>query len=401
MAEEVNNYFLERYKSVKREETDYQKQIQRHRMRIVTGVLTGLAFVILFIFIIYSVYKSKVFSEYRIIKTIEYQEVTSSKYIGFNGNILRYSRDGVFAFNTNNEMLWNQTYQMQNPMVDTCGDYVAVGDYRGTKIYILNSQGLQGQIDTKMTVQKFCVSANGNVAVVLDDEEVTWVNLYNKNGENVASDRTTMDKSGYPIALDISDNGILLNVSYLFVDSGKLRSSVAFYNFGSVGQNEINNLVSAYNYDGEVVPCVEFINDETSFAVSDKEFTIYKGSQKPTETYKGQLTEKVESVFYNEENIGLVYKNTTLEGLPYRIDIYNSTGNIISSREFDLDYTDIVLNKDLIIIYNSNECVIYNTSGTKKFEGYFKNSVITIVPEKKSGRYMFVSGTKTDEIKFQ
>lgn len=290
---------------------------------------------------------------------------------------------------------------MQNPMVDACGDYVAIGDYRGNKIYILNSQGLQGQIDTTIAVQRFCVSGNGNVAVVLDDEDVTWVKLYNKNGENVASDKTTMGKSGYPIALDISDNGILLNISYLYVDSGKLKSSVAFYNFGAVGQNEINNLVSGFDYNDETVTCVEFINDETAFALGNRQFSIYKGTQKPVEVYSNQLTEKVESVFYSSEYIGLVFRNTTLEGLPYRIDLYNTSGSVVASQEFDLDYTDIVLNKDLIIIYNANECKIYNTMGTKKFEGYFKNSVITISPEKKNGRYLFVSGTKTDEIKFQ
>lgn len=401
MAEEVNSYFLDRYKSAKREEADYQNQIKRHRMQVISIVLSAIAFVVLFIFIIIAIYKSKVFSEYRILKTIEYQEVTSAKYVGFNGNVLRYSRDGAFAFNMNNEMLWNQTYQMQNPMVDTCGDYIAIGDYRGTKIYILNSQGLQGQIDTTITVQKFCVSGNGNVAVVLDDEDVTWVKLYNKNGENVASDRTTMDKSGYPVALDISDNGIMLCISYLFVDSGKLRSSVAFYNFGAVGQNEINNLVSAFNFEDETVSCVEFINEETSFAIGNKSFSIYKGSQKPGEVYTTQLTEKIESVFYSNEYIGLVCKNTGDEGEQYKIDVYNTSGSIVASQKFDLDYTDILLNKDLIIIYNANECRIYNTSGSKKFEGFFKNSVITISPDKKKDRYLFVSGTKTDEIKFQ
>lgn len=401
MAEEVNNYFLDRYRSAKREEADYQNQIKRHRMQVISIILSAIAFVVLFAFVIMSIYKSKVFSEYRILKTIEYQEVTSAKYVGFNGNILRYSRDGAFAFNMNNEMLWNQTYQMQNPMVDTCGDYIAIGDYRGTKIYVLNSQGLQGQIDTTIAVQKFCVSGNGNVAVVLDDEEVTWVKLYNKNGENVASDRTTMDKSGYPVALDISDNGIMLSISYLFVDSGKLRSSVAFYNFGAVGQNEINNLVSAFNFEDEAVSCVNFINEETAFAIGNKSFAIYKGSQKPGEVYSTQFAEKIESVFYSNEYIGLVYKNVGNEGQPYRIDVYNTSGGEVASQEFDLDYTDILLNKDLIIIYNANECVIYNTSGSKKFEGYFKNSVITISSDKKKDRYLFVSGTKTDEIKFQ
>lgn len=282
MSEEVNEYFLKKYEA---NDKEFKSKLARHRRLVAYRIIAAVVIVLVIVFFMYKSNKDRVYTDYSITKTTEYEEAASANYRGFNGNVLRYSRDGATAFNMNDDMLWNQTYEMQNPMVDICGDYIALGDYRGTKIYILNSEGLKGEIDTTLPIQRFCVAGNGNVAVVLEEDEVTWVRLYNREGENVANDRTTMSKSGYPITMDISEDGIILNISYLYVGNGKVSSSVAFYNFGSVGQNEIDNLVSGYNYDDEAITYVQFMNQNTAFAVGNSRFEIYSGNQKPENTF--------------------------------------------------------------------------------------------------------------------
>lgn len=379
---------------------EFKKKLARHRRLVAYKVLFVVAVVFIVLLMSYMSYKNMIYSDYTIMKTLQYEDASGANFRSFNGNVLKYSRDGATAFNMDNSMLFNQTYEMQNPMVDICGDFVALGDYKGTKIYILSSEGLQGQIDTTLPVQRFCISANGNVAAVLEEDEITWVKLYNKSGENVASDRTTMKKSGFPLSMDISEGGTMLNISYLYIDSGKISSSVAFYNFGSVGQNEIDNLVSGYNYDDETITYVQFMNDNTAFAIGNTQFAIFKGDQRPERIYDATLEDEVKSVFYNESYIGLVYNQTSSEE-PYKIDVYNTSGDIVMSKSFSLEYTDIIFNKDFVIIYNANECEIYDTSGVKKYSGLFKNSIITMVPKGNKTRYLFVSGSRTDEIQLK
>lgn len=399
MADEVREVpeFNAKYEANDRE---FKQKLARHRRLIAYKVIFVIAVVAAVLIMMYLSYKNMVYSDYSIINTIQYEDSTGANFRRFNGNILKYSRDGATAFNMENDMLFNQTYEMQNPMVDVCGDYVALGDYKGTKIYILNSEGLQGQIDTTLPVQRFCVAANGNTAVVLEEDEITWVKLYNKDGENVASDRTTMKKSGFPLSMDISESGILLNISYLYIDSGKISSSVAFYNFGSVGQNEIDNLVSGYNYDDETVTYVQFMSQNSSFAIGNKTLSIYKGDQRPERIFEKNLEDEVISVFNNDNYIGLVYKVTS-DSTPYRIDVYNTSGEQVLSKEFKIDYSDIMFNKDLIIIYNANECAIYDINGVEKYNGLFKNSIITMVPCNNKTKYLFVSGSRTDEIQLK
>ena len=378
----------------------WQKEIKIHRGVILLRTVLIIAAVLVGLFIAYTSYRNMIYTDYSIVKTLQYEDASGANFKRFNGNVLKYSRDGATAFNMENSMLFNQTYEMQNPMVDICGDYVALGDYKGTKIYIMNSSGIQGQIDTTLPVQRFSIAGNGNIAVVLEEDDITWVKLYNKEGETVASDRTTMKKSGFPLSMDISENGIMLNISYLYIDSGKISSSVAFYNFGSVGQNEIDNLVSGYNYDDETITYTQFMNQNTAFALGNKTFSIFKGDQRPERTFEVAVEDEIVSVFNNENYIGLVHKQTSdLE--PYRIDVYNTNGDLILAKPFAIDYSDILFNKNLIIIYNANECVIYDTNGVEKYNGLFKNSIITMVPNGNISKYLFVSGSRTDEIQLK
>lgn len=399
MADEVREVpeFNEKYAENDRK---YQKELARHRRFKAYKIILVVAALITAGVLAYSSYKNMIYTDYSILNTLQYEDTSLANYRSFNGNVLKYSRDGATAFNMENSMLFNQTYEMQNPMVDICGDYVALGDYKGTKVYIINSNGLQGQIDTTLPVQRFAIASNGNIAVVLEEDDVTWVKLYNKDGEIVASDRTTMKKSGFPLSIDISDNGIMINISYLYMDSGKISSSVAFYNFGSVGQNEIDNLVSGYNYDDETITYVQFMNSSTAFALGNTKFSIFKGDQRPERVADLTLEDEIKSVFNNEDYIGLVYNQTSSEE-QYRLDVYNTSGDIVLSKPFSLEYTDILFNKDLILIYNANEMVIYDTNGTEKYKGLFKNSIITMVPSGNKTKYLFVSGSRTDEIQLK
>lgn len=394
---QIDNYFKNKYEE---DQDDFHKKINRHRRFILYRILAVVIVVAVLSIAMYHNYKTMIYTDYNVLRTMEYEEASTASYLRFNNNILRYSADGVSAFNMDNEMLWNQPFQMQNPIVDVCGDYVAVGDYKESKIYVLNSEGPQGEIDTTLPIQNLCVSGTGNVAVILDEGDVTWVKLFNKEGQNIANDRTTMDKSGYPVAIAISDDGIMLCVSYLIIDGGSLTSSVAYYNFGNVGQNEIDNLVSGYNFNNSIVSYVDFMNENTSFAVGDNRLEIFKGAQKPENIFETEITNEIRSVFSNENYIGLVYAEGNSDN-PFHLDVYNTSGDIVYSKDFSLNYSDIVFNKDLVIIYNSEDCVIYNMDDVEKYRGEFKESIVKLVPTESLTKYLLVSGTRTEEIQLK
>ena len=264
----------------------------------------------------------------------------------------------------------------------------------------MNTSGVMGSITTSRPVRDFCVASNGVVAAVLDDTDATWIYLYDSQGKELVYFRTTMKDSGYPVNVSISPNGELVCVSYLFVDSGQMKSSVAFYNFGPVGKNNVNNYVSGYDYLNSVVPLTGFLDDRSMFAVSDDRVMFFSGAQKPLSVAEKLLADDVQGVYYGDESIGLIF-NSTQSNSRFRLDVYHKSGELRQSIDFDLDFRDILFHDDQIIIYNESECRIYNSGGAEKYSGNFSKTVLLLIPQSSARRYMVVTPDSIDTIELK
>ena len=138
-----------------------------------------------------------------------------SKTIVLGDHILTYSNDGASCFDIKGKPVWNETFEMQDPVVTVCNSTVAFGDYNGRKIYVMNTQGILGEIATNMPIRALAVAQTGVVAAVLDDSDVTWIYLYNSKGEVAVRIKTTMSQFGYPIDISLSPNNNLAMISFL------------------------------------------------------------------------------------------------------------------------------------------------------------------------------------------
>ena len=238
------------YLKKKRERSDekvrisYREKIKSHKFTIFYRTILVIILITAIIAALYVQWNNKIYSQAAVLSSVEISITQGSNLLPFSGYLLTYSKDGAGCMDVKGNAVWNQTFEMQNPMVDICQNAVAIGDYNGRTIYVMNTAGVMGSITTSKPIRDFCVASNGVVAVVLDDTDTTWIYLYDANGKELIYFRTTMKESGYPINVSISPNGQIVCVSYLFVDSGQMKSSVAFYNFGDVGQNSTNNYVS-------------------------------------------------------------------------------------------------------------------------------------------------------------
>lgn len=375
------------------DEISYKTKISRHQVIKFYRACILLAVLAVAAVCIYLYWESKEYVDYEVRQRYEWTKAQEAQCYNFGGRLLIYSKDGMSCIDTKGNMIWNQSYEMQAPIIKICGNVVAAGDYNGRNIYVASTEEVIGTINTTMPIRDLCVSENGVVATVLDNTDVTSIYLYNAHkGEAIADFKTTMSKSGYPMAIDISPDGKLVAVSYLKTEDGKIVSNVGFYNFSSVGQNYTDNLVGGYVYEESVVPLVDFISTNTVFGVSDNRLMIYQGEQIPTNIKDIMISEEILSVYSNEEYIGLVYYNTTENTEDkYRLVLYDTYGEIAKELTFDLEYEEILITKKAIVIYNEDECEIYNKSGKIKFRGRFKEKIQCILPMGSVGRYTLVT----------
>lgn len=378
----------------------YREKIKSHKFTIFYRTILVFVLVVAIVAALYIQWKNKIYTQMTVVASADIHITQDANLLPFAGYLLTYSKDGAGCMDIKGNAVWNQTFEMQNPMVAMCQNVVAIGDYNGRNIYVMDTGGVIGSITTNKPMRDFCVASNGVVAVVLDDTDTTWIYLYDAKGKELVYFRTTMKDSGYPIKVSISPNAQLVCVSYLFVDSGQVKSSVAFYNFGDVGQNNTNNYVSGYDYLDVVVPFTSFLDNKSLFAVSDDRIMFYGGAQKPVVIAESLISETVQSVYYGDEYVGLVFISTESSSR-YRLDVYHKSGEFRQSIEFDIDYRDILFREDQIIIYNESECRIYNSNGTEKYSGRFEKSALVLIPQNNAYRYMIVTPDSIDTVELQ
>lgn len=400
----VRDYLKEREKRLGvSQPVNYKDKIKSHKLTILYRaalVIVLIAAVAVFLVV---QWKNKVFSESVVVSSTPITIVQGAMVENLGGNILLYSKDGASCIDAKGNALWNQTFEMQEPMLSVCNNVAAIGDYNGRTVYVVSSTGQLGTVNTNLPIRKICVSQNGVVAAVLDDAEVTRILLYNGNENtdtSIVDIKATMDKSGYPMSLSLSPNGKLLAISYLHVNSGEMKSSVAFFNFGEVGKNESDNYVSGYDYPDTVIPYVQFMNNSAAFAVSDDRIVFFEGGEKPANKATALLNEEVQGIYYNEDYVGLVFHNQTGESA-YRLDVYNTAGTKIHSQLFDMEYTDIIFSRDQVIIYNDMDCKICNMSGVDKFTGTFEKPSSLLVPTSSNYKYVSVTSNSVDVIELK
>lgn len=379
---------------------NYKEKIKSHKFTVFYRMSLTLSLLAALGAVFFLQWKNKVYTEIIELSSVEVKIASDAQLVPFASRLITYSKDGISCMDTKGNAVWNQTFEMQNPIVDINQNVAAVGDYNGRQIYVMNTESLLGSITTNRPVRNFCVSAGGVVAAVLDDTDVTLIYLYDAQGNELVHFRTTMKESGYPVNVSISPSGELVCVSYLYVDGGHMKSSVAFYNFGAVGQNSTDNYVSGYDYIDAVVPFTRFLDNHSLFAVSDDRIMFFGGAQKPVSVAENLLDDEVRGVYYGSEYVGLVFSSKE-SGSRYRLDVYHKSGTFEQSIEFDIECRDILFHEDQIIIYNESDCRIYNSKGMEKFAGKFNKTALMLIPQNAAYNYMVVTPEAVDTIELR
>lgn len=366
------------------------------RLRTIILIVAGVLFV--GAAVLYT--QLRVFHHYRVLGSVERSDDSATNYVRLGKRMLKCNPNGVTCVNNSDEVQWNVTFTMQSPIMDTCGQVVAVGDQRGQDVYIFNKDGQIGHFEVEHTLMKVRVASQGVVAAVLEDGELTWVNVYDSQGKMLVGMRTSMKESGYPLDVDLSSDGQKMAVSFLTMDNNDIVSRIAFYSFSSVGQNESGNLVNSVEYPGKVVPQVSFLDGDYAVAVRDDGLTFFGGRRVPEQKAEITLQQDIVSVFQSEDYVGIVTPSDEEEPVhKYKMQVYRANGSKCGTRYFDTDYTDITVNGREILLHGTEEMAIFSVGGKKEAELEYEKQIIDMIKVGGLHRYEVVTPDSTDRIK--
>lgn len=340
--------------------------------------------------------ENKVYTKYVIENTVEIDSGIAVAYKEFQDGILRYSTDGISYFRGGKEV-FNKAIQMPSPVIDVNGGYIAMAERNSTDIYLFDEKGTQKNVTATHAIVSLAVSEKGVVAAVLDDGTANYIEIYDKEGTKLVSGRTVLEGDGYPIAVSLSDDATKLVSSYLAVSEGQTQSKVVFYNYSSVGENEVDRIVGGFNqYKNTIVPLVKFISNNTVIAVGDDMFSMYGIEQKPKLKYEESFDNRVETVFYNSKYVGIVFDSND-QTYFHVLKVYDKSGKVVFVKSIDFNYTDINFAGDNVVLNDSLHCVMYSFKGKERFNGGFDKNIVKIVPVS-DDKYVLVSDNTIEEI---
>lgn len=364
---------------------EIKKKARRIHRKKAEQILSMAILVILAVCGTWLLMKNETYSQARKASAYTNELSDTNSYARFSNGIVRYNRDGVVFLNRRNEEQWIQPTQLQNPIIVTKEKTFAVADSGGNNILVFDREGLKGEIETTLPIEKIAISEQGIVSAILRNEGTPRIILYDATGNILVEQQASLSSTGYPVALDMSDDGNTLAVTYLYTQGTAVQSRVIYYNFGEAGQEKSDNIVASDEYDGTVMADMFFMGNDRSVAVGDNSFVIYSGLESPKKVKEVTLTQEVKSVFHSDRYIGFIMLNQERSG--YEVSLYNRSGEQIFSKAITGDYGNVRIDGDEIIMFEGSRCCIVTDTGIIKFQGDLMVDVLEMFRAPGMNRY--------------
>lgn len=369
--------------------SEIKHKIRKVRLAKIRRVLTLLILISLAVCGTYLLLDNQTYARARTAAEYPIDISDTSSYAQFADGIVRYNRDGVVFLNRKNEEQWIQPTQLQNPTICVKDNAFAVADNGGNSILVFTREGLKGEIETTLPIEKIAISDQGIVSAILRNENSPQIISYDATGNILVEQQVTVSTTGYPVALEMSDDGNMLAVSYLYTEGTAIKSKVIYYNFGETGQERTDNIVMSEEYDNTVMAEIFFMGDDRSIVVGDDRFVIYRGKEVPEKQKEIMLDQEIQSVFHSDRYIGFILLNQEKSG--YELRLYSRLGEQVLSREISGKYSNVKIDGNEVIMFDGSRCCIITATGIVKFEGDLNVEALEIFQAPGINRYYMMS----------
>ena len=384
------------------EETKEKKKPSRQRkwflLICAASVLVALGIFVLLM----NGYINKRYNSYEVLASFERQDSNTVNYTSVDGRLIKYSKDGISEINSKGETVWNASYDMDNPQLSYCGQYILVADIGGKDAVIYHEGDTGQELSVDYEIQQACVSRQGVVALMLQDKTSDMIHLYNPydvSSELLAEIPTNVE-DGYPIVMALSPDGMSVVASYLCVTDGNAESRVAFYNFSDVGQSK-DWLVGARNYEDDLISDIRFLDDSRVCLLGGGSFYIWDNMKKPEQIVTKTLKKEIRSVIYDEKRVGFILE-TEEEKTPYEMQIYNAdNGKKTMDIRFDNDYDSVSISGNEILLYSEHQISIFKLNGVERLNCTMDGTVSWFFRAQKRNRYYLIDDSQIQLIKLK
>ncbi len=386
-----------RGKHTSRSRANRRYSVKKRKKRIIiTAILVALA-VILVVGGIWAFLRFHTYDSYKVKANLDIANSDErTNYTSFKGGYIKCAGDGITCFDKKG-VIWAETFEMTQPLIDTCESYVAVADLKGSDIYIYDENGQVNRFSLSHPILDIEVSEQGVVAAATNDGTSNYIEVLDKEGKELITAKSVFTSSGYLMDITLSQDGGTLAAAFIYVSEGTLESKVVFYDFK--GEGEISGGFNQYN--DTIVTNVEFLNPSTVCAIGDNAITIYKVRSTPEIAYEDlDLQYEIQSVFFDKNRVGMVVEEENSDS-SYTVKIFNARGRETASFGIDFPYNHVAFSGKNVMLNSVNDCELYSFAGVRKFAYSFDERIESLLPCGSGRDYIYATANNTEFIRIK
>ena len=380
-------------------ETNTLKKDWRRLIWITAGLLTVL--------VAWNIYHGR--KSYRAYAVLNQQDVSQGSLVGyepFKRGFLKYSKDGVSYIGEKNETYWSSSFEMKDPVIDVNGAYAVIADRTGNILQIFDEKhGKIGECRTERSLDSASISAGGIVATLEEDSVASYIQFYNPDGTVLdITVKALLEGDGFFTALDLSDDGSQVLVGVAYLEGGVLHGKVAAYDFSekeSSGKGPMRGGVEPFA-GKNLISEVRYLQNGTAFAASTRGLFFFRVGEQKVEGYSSvEAEEEIRSLCFDRSYVGIVLNDTESKLGPYRIELYNSSGERVMHANFGEHYSTSFVDKGTVFLLGSDTLTIFLKNGTKQFSGNVDFSLVRAVRRPGENRYLWLGASHIKEVKLK
>ncbi len=351
-------------------------------------------------------YMNRVFHAYKVEQERERKDSNGVTYQTFQNQLLKYSKDGISLVNDKGEDVWNGGYEMENPDVQTAGDYVLVTDIGAKQFYRYGGDEKKGEdsgeihVETDYPIGRARVTSSGDVVVLLQDTDSNVITVYRvEDGEARVRVEipTNVSDNGYPLDYDLSPDGESMVVSYMEVKGSQIETKLCFYNFSKVGQDQ-NNMMGGESLGNTMVGGIHYLDSDRVLVLGEKGFFIYSNMKQPKKVVSESFKEVIASADFREDHLVLVTgKDDQKEGKT--LHLYNARGKLQKETPITFSYEEMIVCDREILFKDRQECRIMRMNGKLKASFDFGRDIDAFLPAWKDDQYYLMDSSTIKRIR--
>ncbi|MCL2217074.1 MAG: DUF5711 family protein [Defluviitaleaceae bacterium] len=239
----------------------------------------------------------------------------------FHSNDSRFfyfaTRDVIRLVPSNgNPAAWSETFSFTRPIMASAGDFVAIADYRGRRVYVFNASGRVFRADVSYPVLSFTITDTGLLTTILSYDTGFGVNIFTQRYDTYPGLYSwsvhEFDGIYVPVLAEVSSDGQYIAIAVVDLNVVPNTEVLLLYVNARDAWGTDRGLFATERFDGQLVTAMRFMDGNRLIVAGTEEircFQVGPGHAQIREVWGGgiQLHNRLSHIeFYNGSHFAFV-----------------------------------------------------------------------------------------------